>query len=123
MLSEYAAAQKESVAVAPGQCVLDASEAIAEALVKLEALRQELIELCDSGKLSREIWRRIVSRAAEFDGRLMSTSDRLAALGAHRESQYVSGGPAAPGRVVDEPGCVYPARHMRMVWRLADCSD
>lgn len=78
--SEYATSRHESAGVAVASKVQEFSDAVADVLAKLRAVRQELIELRDSGKLTREIAVGIVARVADLDGRLVSMSARIGKL-------------------------------------------
>jgi hypothetical protein len=75
--SEYAALHEESTGVALAQRVQELSDSVAEALAKLQVLRQEIVELRDTGKLAREVAVRIVARVADLDGRLAHISARI----------------------------------------------
>ena len=50
---------------------------MADALAKLQVIRQELIELRDKGRLTREVALRIIARVADLDERLASLSARI----------------------------------------------
>lgn len=75
--SQYAASHEESTGVALAQRVQDVSEMIAEVLGTFQVLRQEIIELRDTGKLAREVAIKIVAHLADLDGRLARVSARL----------------------------------------------
>ncbi len=75
--SKYGTARQDSAVVAVASEVQEFSEAVADELAKLQAMRQELIELRDKGKLTREIAVGIVVRVADLDGRLANLSARI----------------------------------------------
>jgi chromosome segregation ATPase len=75
--SEYAASHEDSTGIALAQRVQELSESVAEALAKLKALRQEIVELRDTGKLAREVAVRIVARVVDLGGWLASISARI----------------------------------------------
>jgi hypothetical protein len=75
--SEYAATHEESTGIALAQRVQELSESVADALAKLQLVRQEIVELRDSGRLAREVAAGIVARVADLDGRLANISARV----------------------------------------------
>lgn len=75
--TDYASAHEDSTGVAIARRLQEVSEKVGEALAKLQALRQDLVEARETGKLAREVAARIVSRVAELDERLASISARM----------------------------------------------
>lgn len=75
--SEYAVTHQESTAIALAQRVQGLSEAVAPTLAALEVLRQEIVQLRDTGRLAREVAVRIVAYVADLDGKLANISERL----------------------------------------------
>lgn len=75
--SSYAAAHEDSKSLILLDRLREASERIAEALGKVEALRRDLVEARDSGKLAREVVRRIVDRVADIDGIVATIAARV----------------------------------------------
>ena len=75
--SEYAATHEDSTGVEIAQRVQEVSEKVGDALAKLQALRQDLIQLRDTGKLAREAAARVIARVADLDGRLATISTRV----------------------------------------------
>lgn len=78
--SEYAAAHAESTGVALAERAQAAAEAVAEALARLHAVRQELIAVREKGQLAREVAVSIAAHAADLDGKLLNVSARLERL-------------------------------------------
>lgn len=78
--SEYAASHQDSAGVAVAGKVQEVSDDLADSLAKLQAIRKELIELRDKGKLTRQIALGIIGRVADLDGRLASLSARIGDL-------------------------------------------
>jgi chromosome segregation ATPase len=75
--SEYAASHDESTGIALAQRVQALSESVADILAKLQVVRQEIVEIRDSGRLAREVAARIVARVTDLDGRLANVSARV----------------------------------------------
>jgi chromosome segregation ATPase len=75
--SQYAASHEESAGIALAQRVQELSEAVADVLARIQMLRQELVQLRDTGKLAREVAARIIARVADLNGRLAGISSRL----------------------------------------------
>ena len=57
--------------------IAEFSASVADALARLQAMRQELIDLRESGQLARDVAAAIITRAAELDERLGSVSARI----------------------------------------------
>ena len=87
---EYAASHQDSVGVAVVNKVQVLSKDVADALAKLQVIRQELIELRDKGKLTREVALRIIARVADLDERLASLSARIGKASASVEATRAS---------------------------------
>jgi hypothetical protein len=88
--SPYAASREESPGSALAQRVQEVCEKVADVLARLQLLRQEIVELRDTGKLAREVATRIVARVADLDGRLANVSARIEKLDAKVASTKAS---------------------------------
>jgi chromosome segregation ATPase len=77
MSSQYAAADPEATGVALAQRVQEVSETVADAVGRLQLVRQELVELRNTGKLAHEVVSRIIGRVADLDGKLANACTRL----------------------------------------------
>lgn len=75
--SKAGAADEESAGVT-AQRVAEFSEAVADALAKLQAVRQELIEIHEKRQVARELAAAIVARIIELDSKLENLSQRIA---------------------------------------------
>jgi hypothetical protein len=75
--SDYAASHEESTGIALAKRVQELSEQLADILAKLQVLREEIVQLRDSGKLAREVVVRVVAYVADLDGKLANVSARL----------------------------------------------
>jgi hypothetical protein len=75
--SDFAATRQESTGVAVALELQQFADAVAAALAKLQAMRLELIELRDTGKLARDIALGILARVADLDGRLANLAIRI----------------------------------------------
>ena len=75
--SEYAASHEESAGIAIAKRMQEVSESVTEALAKLQSVRQELVNLRDTGKLARKVVVTIVAHVADLDGKLANISARL----------------------------------------------
>jgi septation ring formation regulator EzrA len=75
--SEYAAAHEDSTGIAIAQRVQELSASLVEIFVRLQAVRQELIQLRDTGKIVRGVAATVVAHLADLDGRLANLSGRL----------------------------------------------
>ncbi len=80
--SEFAASRQDSKGVALAADVQEFAGDVADALAKVQAMRQELIELRDTGKLAREVAVGIITRLADLDGRLANMAARMENLDA-----------------------------------------
>jgi predicted nucleic acid-binding Zn-ribbon protein len=88
--SKYAASHEDSARVAVARDLQQFSESITEVLAKLQAVRQELIQLRDTGKLAREVVARVIARVVDLDGRLTAISARLEKFDARVEQTRAS---------------------------------
>ena len=59
--SQYAAAHEEWAGIAVARRVQEMSESVADILARLEVVRQELVELRDTGRFAREVAIRVVA--------------------------------------------------------------
>ncbi len=75
--SEYAASHEDSAGIAIAQRIQELSESVADALAKLQSVRQELVALRDTGKLARTVVVTIVAHVADLDGKVANLSARL----------------------------------------------
>jgi chromosome segregation ATPase len=80
--SDFAASRQESIGVAVALELQQFADAVANALAKLQAMRLELIELRDTGKLARGTVARILARVADLDGKLANLAARIENLDA-----------------------------------------
>ncbi len=80
--SEYAASHQESAGLTVAHQVQACADALTDAIAKLQAIRVELIELRDKGKLARKAAVGIVARVADLDGKLASMCARIEKLDA-----------------------------------------
>ncbi len=75
--SDFAASRQDSVGVALAVELQDFADTVADALVRLQAMRSQLVELRDSGRLARDIAAGIVARLADLDGKLANMVARI----------------------------------------------
>ncbi len=75
--SEYAASHEDAAGIAIAQRIQELSESVADALAKLQSVRQELVDLRDTGKLARKVVVTVVVHVADLDGKLANLSARL----------------------------------------------
>lgn len=68
---------REESAGVTAQRVAEFSDAIADALARLDTLRQELITMRENRVLAREIVSAIITRVIELDGRLANLEERV----------------------------------------------
>lgn len=80
--SAYAAAHPEFTGLAVAREVQEFADAVSDALARLEAVRLELTELRDTGKLALQVVARVVARVADLDEKLASMCDRIEKLDA-----------------------------------------
>ena len=80
--SEYAASHQESAALTIARQVQACADAVTDAIAKLQAIRVELIELRDTGKLARKAAVGIITRVADLDGKLATMCARIERLDA-----------------------------------------
>jgi chromosome segregation ATPase len=80
--SEFAASRQDSKGVAVALEIQQFAEAVADALAKLQAMRSELTELRDTGKLARDIAVGILARVAALDRKLADLAARIEKLDA-----------------------------------------
>ena len=80
--SDFAASRQDSVGVALALELHDFADTVADALARLQAMRSQLIELRDSGKLARDIAAGIIARLADLDGKLANMVARIEKLDA-----------------------------------------
>jgi hypothetical protein len=80
--SDFAASRQDSKGLAVAADVQEFADTVADTLAKVQAMRQELIELRDTGKLAREVAVGIVTRLADLDGRLANMAARMENLDA-----------------------------------------
>ncbi len=78
--SQFGTARQDSAAVTVAGTVQEFSETVTDVLAKLQAIRQDLIQLRDSGKLTREVAIAVVARVADLDARLAGLSSRIGKL-------------------------------------------
>jgi chromosome segregation ATPase len=78
--SEYAAARPDSTGVAVAEGIQELSDSAVEAVAKLQAIRQELIQVRDRGTIARDVVVGLLTRVADLEGRLTNLSGRLARL-------------------------------------------
>ena len=88
--SDFAASRQESIGVAVALELQQFADAVADALAKLQAMRLELIELRDTGKLARDIAVGILARVADLDGKLANLAARIEKLDARVATTKVS---------------------------------
>ena len=75
--SEYAASHEASAGIAIAQRMQELSKSVEDVLARLQAVRQELIQIRDTGRLAREIAASVVAHVADLDGKLANLSARL----------------------------------------------
>ena len=80
--SDYAASHQESVGLTVARQLQACADALTDAIAKLQAIRVELIELRDTGKLARKAAVGIIARVADLDGKLASMCARIEKLDA-----------------------------------------
>lgn len=90
--SEYATARQDSSGATVASRVQESSEAVAEMLARLQAMRQELMELRNRGKLTREAAVGTAARVADLDGRLAILSARIGKLESQVETTRAASG-------------------------------
>ena len=78
--SEYAASHQDTVGTAMAQRVQEFSESVADILAKLQAIREELVQLRDTRAAAREVAVRIVARLADLETRLNNLTTRIETL-------------------------------------------
>ena len=79
--SEYAASHEDSAGIAIAKRIQELSEAVTDALAKVQSVRQKLVDLRDTGRLAREVVAMVVAHVADLDGRLANLSARLEKFG------------------------------------------
>ena len=80
--SDFAASRQGSIGVAVAIDLQQFADAVADVLARLQAMRLELIELRDTGKLTRGIAVAFLARLADLDGRLANLAGRIENLDA-----------------------------------------
>ncbi len=80
--SDFAASRQDSVGVALALELQDVADAVADALARLQAMRSQLVERRDTGKLARDIAAGIIARLADLDGKLANMVARIEKLDA-----------------------------------------
>ena len=75
--SEYAASHEDATGIAISKRIQELSEAVTDALTKVQSVRQELVDLRDKDKLAREVVATVVAHVADLDGKLANLSARL----------------------------------------------
>ena len=75
--AEYAASHEESAGIAIAKRMQELSELVTEVLATLQVVRQELVDLRDTGKLARKVVVTVVAHVADLDGKLAKLSARL----------------------------------------------
>lgn len=79
--SEYAASHDDSAGMAIAKRMQELSDSVADALAKVQIVRQKLVDLRDTGKLAREVVATVVAQVVDLDGKLASVSARLETFG------------------------------------------
>jgi chromosome segregation ATPase len=79
--SEYAASHEDSAGIAIAKRIQELSDSTTEVLAKVQIVRQKLVDLCDTGKLAREVVATVVVHVADLDGKLENLSVRLEKFG------------------------------------------
>ncbi len=79
--SEYAAAHEDATGIVLSKRIQDLSEAVTDALAKVQSVRQELVDLRDTGKVAREVVATVVAHVIDLDGKLANLSARLEKVG------------------------------------------
>lgn len=80
--SDFAASRQDTVGVGLALELHDFADTVADALARLQAMRSQLIELRDSGKLARDLAVGIIARLADLDGKLANLVARIENLDA-----------------------------------------
>ena len=75
--SKYANSHEDSVGMAITKRVQEVSASVAAVIARLQVMRQELVQLRDTGKLAREVVMKVVAWAADLDGMLANVLARL----------------------------------------------
>ena len=88
--SEYAASHEESAGVAIAQRMQELSESVEDVLAKLQAVRRELIQMRDTGRVAREVAASVVAHVADLDGKLANVSARIEKVDAKVERTKAS---------------------------------
>ena len=88
--SEYAASHQESTALTVARQVQACADAVTDAIAKLQAIRVELIELRDTGRIARKAAVGIIARVADLEGKLASMCARIERLDARVATTRVS---------------------------------
>ena len=96
---------KTSTGIAIAQRMQELSESVADALAKVQSVRQELVDLRDTGKLAREVVATVVAHVADLDGRLANLSARLEKFGSK----------------VTQTKASVDALHQRLHWWISFC--
>ena len=79
--SEYAASHEDATGIAIAKRIQELSEAVTDALAKVQSVRQELVDLRDTGKVALKVVATVVAHVADLDGRLANASARLEKVG------------------------------------------
>ena len=80
--SDFAASRQDAVGVALALELHEFADTVADALARLQAMRAQLIELRNSGKLARDVAAGILARLADLDGRFANMVARIENLDA-----------------------------------------
>ena len=75
--SEYAASHEDSAGIAIAQRMQELSASVTDVLAKVQAVRQELIQIRDTGRLARKVAANVVAHVADLDGKLANLSARI----------------------------------------------
>lgn len=79
--SEYAASHEDATGIAIAQRIQELSEAVTDALANVQSVRQELVDLRDTGKVAQEVVATVVAHVVDLDGKLANLSARLENVG------------------------------------------
>ncbi len=79
--SEYAASHEDATGIAIAQRIQELSVAVTDALANVQSVRQELVDLRDTGKVAREVVATVVAHVVDLDGKLANLSARLENVG------------------------------------------
>ena len=88
--SEYAASHEESAGIAIAKRMQELSESVEDVLAKVQAVRRELIQIRDSGRLAREVAASVVAHVADLNGKLANVSARIEKVDAKVERTKAS---------------------------------